>query len=137
MPDPSSEIEDIIQRKMQELKDEQKKSVDEDTGKPSALYFEFPGTFTTNLMDSRKFLQVGLGISAQSDDLINNVEAHQMALRTEVLGVISDFSEGDIEGASGRAKLADAIRNKINEKLISLENIGGVDKVHFTSFVLQ
>lgn len=137
MPDPSSEIEDIIQRKMQELKDEQKKSVDEDTGKPSALYFEFPGTFTSNLMDSRKFLQVGLGISAQSDDLINNVEAHQMALRTEVLGVISDFSEGDIEGASGRAKLADAIRNKINEKLISLENIGGVDKVHFTSFVLQ
>ena len=41
-------------------------------------YFEFPGTFTTNLMNSRKFLQVGLGVSTQYDDeVMVNVEAHQ------------------------------------------------------------
>ena len=33
-------------------------------------YFEFPGTFTTNLMNSRKFLQVGLGVSTQYDDKV-------------------------------------------------------------------
>ena len=38
-------------------------------------YFEFPGTFTTNLMNSRKFLQVGLGVSTQYDDTVMaNVE---------------------------------------------------------------
>ena len=33
-------------------------------------YFEFPGTFTTNLKQSRKFLQLGLGVSTQYDDTV-------------------------------------------------------------------
>ena len=41
-------------------------------------YFEFPGTFTTNLLNSRKFLQVGLGVSTQYDDTVMaNVEGRQ------------------------------------------------------------
>ena len=57
-------------------------------------YFEFPGTFTTNLRSSRKFLQVGLGVSTQYDDeVITNVEDHQLALRSEILNVMSEFTE--------------------------------------------
>jgi flagellar FliL protein len=101
-------------------------------------YFEFPGTFTTNLMNSRRFLQVGLGVSTQYDDTVmENVEAHQLALRSEILNAISEFSESDIAGKNGREQLAKALTVAINNKLLALEDFGGVTEVHYTSFVLQ
>ena len=147
-PDPSEEIEEIIERKMQER---EAAEVEADNATPSkqskdtpeeevfeTIYHEFPGTFTTNLAGSRKMLQVGVGVSTQYDDTVMmNVEAHQLALRSVILGVISDFSEDDVKGANGREKLAAALRDGINGKLEMLENFGGIEEVHFTSFVLQ
>ena len=149
-PDPSEEIEQIIDRKMAEA-DEQKAAEEKAAEGASKVaketpeiktfmttYFEFPGTFTTNLMNSRKFLQVGLGVSTQYDDTVmSNVEAHQLALRSEILNAMSEFSEADIQGKNGREELAKALTASINEKLIALEDFGGVQEVHFTSFVLQ
>jgi flagellar FliL protein len=149
-PDPSEEIEQIIERKMAEA-DEQKAAEEKAAEGNSKVaketpeiktfmttYFEFPGTFTTNLMNSRKFLQVGLGVSTQYDDTVmSNVEAHQLALRSEILNAMSEFSEADIQGKNGREELAKALTASINAKLIALEDFGGVQEVHFTSFVLQ
>ena len=149
-PDPSEEIEQIIERKMVEA--EEKKEADEKADEGEAkvaketpeidtfmtTYFEFPGTFTTNLMNSRRFLQVGLGVSTQYDDTVmENVEAHQLALRSEILNAISEFSESDIAGKNGREQLAKALTSAINNKLVALEDFGGVTEVHYTSFVLQ
>ena len=149
-PDPSEEIEQIIERKTTEA--EEKKAADEKAAEGETkvsketpevktfmtTYFEFPGTFTTNLMNSRKFLQVGLGVSTQYDDTVMaNVEAHQLALRSEILNAISEFSEADIQGKNGREQLAKALTTSINNKLIALEDFGGVSEVHLTSFVLQ
>ena len=149
-PDPSEEIEQIIERKMVEA--EEQKAADEKTDEGETkvaketpendtfmtTYFEFPGTFTTNLMNSRRFLQVGLGVSTQYDDTVMaNVEAHQLALRSEILNAISEFSESDIGGKNGREQLAKALTDAINNKLVALEDFGGVTEVHYTSFVLQ
>jgi len=147
-PDPSEEIEEIIERKMQEREAAQ---IEADNATPQkqskdtpeeevfeTIYHEFPGTFTTNLSGSRKMLQVGIGVSTQYDDTVMmNVEAHQLALRSVILGVISDFTEDNVKGATGRDTLAVALRDSINAKLEALENFGGVEEVHFTSFVLQ
>lgn len=148
-PDPSEEIEEIIERKMQE-REEAEAAADNETGPQKqskdtpeeevfeTIYHEFPGTFTTNLAGSRKMLQLGIGVSTQYDDtVIMNVEAHQLALRSIILGVISDFTEEDVKGANGREKLAGALREAINGKLEALESFGGIEEVHFTSFVLQ
>jgi flagellar FliL protein len=148
-PDPSEEIEEIIERKMQER--EEAEEVEADNSTPSkqskaapeeevfeTIYHEFAGTFTTNLAGSRKMLQVGIGVSTQYDDTVMvNVDSHQLALRSIILGVISDFSEEQVRGGEGRELLADALRDAINAKLEELENFGGVEDVHFTSFVLQ
>ena len=149
-PDPSEEIEQIIERKMVEA--EEKKEADEKAEEGEAkvaketpeidtfmtTYFEFPGTFTTNLMNSRRFLQVGLGVSTQYDDTVmENVEAHQLALRSEILNAISQFSESYIAVKNGREQLAKALTVAINNKLLALEDFGGVTEVHYTSFVLQ
>ena len=101
-------------------------------------YYEFPGSFTTNLMNSRKFLQISVGVSTQYDDrVMANVEAHQLALRSEILGTMSEFTEESIQGKAGRQALAASLQDAINSKLELLENFGGIDEVHFTSFVLQ
>ena len=149
-PDPSEEIEQIIERKMIEAEEEKaaeevaaegEQKVSKETPEVDTFmttYFEFPGTFTTNLMKSRRFLQVGLGVSTQYDDTVmGNVEAHQLALRSEILNAMSEFTEDAIQGKVGREALAKALTDSINAKLIALEGFGGVGEVHFTSFVLQ
>ena len=149
--DPSEEIESIIEKKMEQA--EAEKAAEEDLAADEAskvakeapeveafvtTYFEFPGTFTTNLMNSRKFVQVGIGISTQYDESVMvNVESHQLALRSEILNSMSEFSEQDVQGKAGRGLLAVALRDSINGKLMLLEGFGGIEEVHFTSFVLQ
>ena len=147
-PDPSEEIESIIEKKMAEAEREAEEEAalgNEKVAKELpeietfiTTYFEFPGTFTTNLKASRKFLQLGLGVSTQYDDeVITNVEDHQLALRSEILNVMSEFTEEDIQGKEGRENLARALADGINQKLMQLEDFGGIEEVHFTSFVLQ
>ena len=149
---PSAEIEQIIERKLKESGQlpEEDTEVAEDAEPalqkketPSVdtfvtSYFEFDGNFTSNLRDSRKFLQLGVGISTQYDEtVVANVELHQLALRSEILGTVSDFTEEDISGKEGRDRLAAKMVEAINAKLEILEGFGGIDSVHFTSFVLQ
>ena len=101
-------------------------------------YYEFPEAMTTNLAGSTRFLQVGLGISTQYDDqVIANVETHKLALRSDILAVMSNYSEADVAGKEGRDALADALRDALNERLTELEDFGGVEGVFFKSFVLQ
>ena len=103
-PDPSEEIEQIIERKMIEAEEEKaaeevaaegEQKVSKETPEVDTFmttYFEFPGTFTTNLMKSRRFLQIGLGVTTQNEEVMTNVEAHQLALRSEILNVMSEFT---------------------------------------------
>tara|TARA_B110000971_G_C19859192_1_gene430830 strand:+ start:205 stop:789 length:585 start_codon:yes stop_codon:yes gene_type:complete len=148
---PSEEIESIIEKKMEQA--EAERAAEEDSAADEAskvakeapdveafvtTYFEFPGTFTTNLMNSRRFVQVGIGVSTQYDESVMvNVESHQLALRSEILNSMSEFSEQDVQGKAGRVLLAVALRDSINGKLMLLEGFGGIEEVHFTSFVLQ
>ena len=150
-PDPSEEIDAIIERTKDEADAEKQAALEQAENlaekvakeKPEAetfvtTYFEFPGTFTTNLRSSRKFLQLGLGVSTQYDESVMlNIETHQLALRSEILNVKSEFTEEDIQGKVGRENLARALADGINEKMLKLEGFGGVEEVHFTSFVLQ
>ena len=150
-PDPSEEIDAIIERTKDEADAEKQAALEQAQNaaekvakeKPEAetfvtTYFEFPGTFTTNLRSSRKFLQLGLGVSTQYDESVMlNIETHQLALRSEILNVMSEFTEEDIQGKAGRESLAKALADGINEKMLKLEGFGGVEEVHFTSFVLQ
>jgi flagellar FliL protein len=101
-------------------------------------YYEFPGNLTTNLRGSRKFIQLGIAVSTQYDDTVMaNVDAHQLALRSEILTAMSAFSEDAIDGVQGRTNLAIAIRDAINAKLEQLEGFGGIEGVHFSNFVIQ
>ena len=150
-PDPSEEIDAIIEKTKEEAEADKQAALEEaqsaaekvakekpEVEKFITTYFEFPGTFTTNLRSSRRFLQLGLGVSTQYDnEVMANIEEHQLALRSEILNVMSEFTEDDIQGKAGREALAKALADGINEKMLKLEGFGGVENVLFTSFVLQ
>ena len=101
-------------------------------------YYEFPGNFTTNLRGSKQFLQITVGVSTQYDEeVMVNVESHQLALRGIILGVMSEYSQDDVAGRDGKQALADSIKDALNVFLEDKEGFGGVEGIHFTSFVLQ
>ena len=154
-PDPSAEVNQIIEGKEAEKK---KTEVDDKEGEEEGedgivkknvksipevdsyetTYFEFPGDFTTNLKGSRKFLQVSVGVSTQYDEKVMEVvDSHQLALRSEILSTISDFTEEDISGSNGKKKLSDRLIVVLNKKLESLDEFPGIEDVYFTAFILQ
>ena len=156
-PDPSAEVNQIIEGKETEKKekennkDKEEGEVDGEDGiikknvkaipevdSYETTYFEFPGDFTTNLKGSRKFLQVSVGVSTQYDEkVMETVDSHQLALRSEILATISDFTEEDISGSEGKKKLSDKLMIVLNDKLKSLKEFPGIEDVYFTAFILQ
>ena len=155
-PDPSAEVNQIIEGKEAEknkTKDVENKEGQEEgedgiikknvkavpeVDSYETTYFEFPGDFTTNLKGSRKFLQVSVGVSTQYDEqVIEVVDSHQLALRSEILSTISDFTEEDISGSDGKKKLSDRLMVVLNKKLESLDEFPGIEDVYFTAFILQ
>ena len=101
-------------------------------------YYEFPTPFTTNLKNSRKFIQAGLGIGTQYDaSVIENLKKHELAIRSEVLLILADQTEADLIGIENRKKVQDKIRDGINTILTERERFGGIENVFFTTLVMQ
>ena len=155
-PDPSAEVNQIIEGKEAEKKKTEnvENKEGEEEGEDGIIkknvkaipevdtyettYFEFPGDFTTNLKGSRKFLQVSVGVSTQYDEQVMEVvDSHQLALRSEILSTISDFTEDDISGSDGKKKLSERLMVVLNKKLESLDEFPGIEDVYFTAFILQ
>ena len=144
------ELELMIERSIVE-REEAKAAEEEANADPSKVakdapqeetfattYYEFAGTFTTNLEESRKMLQIGIAVSTQYDDTVmQNVEAHELGLRSAILNRIGSFTEQQIKGEAGRNMLTESLKEVLNKELEELEGFGGIEKVHFTSFVLQ
>ena len=155
-PDPSAEVNQIIEGKETEKKktEDTESKEGEEEGEDGIIkknvkaipevdsyettYFEFPGDFTTNLKGSRKFLQVSVGVSTQYDEKVMEVvDSHQLALRSEILSTISDFTEEDISGSEGKKNLSKRLIEVLNKKLESLDEFPGIEDVYFTAFILQ
>ena len=155
-PDPSAEVNQIIEGKETEKKDKEESSEKKEgeEGEEGVIrknvkevpevdtyettYFEFPGDFTTNLKGSRKFLQVSVGVSTQYDEKVMEVvDSHQLALRSEILSTISDFTEEEISGSDGKKKLSQRLMVVLNKKLEALNEFPGIEDVYFTAFILQ
>ncbi len=155
-PDPSAEVNQIIEgkeSKKSKTEDVQNKEGEEEgedgiikknvkaipeVDSYETTYFEFPGDFTTNLKGSRKFLQVSVGVSTQYDEKVMEVvDSHQLALRSEILSTISDFTEEDIAGSNGKKNLSERLIVVLNKKLESLDEFPGIEDVYFTAFILQ
>jgi flagellar FliL protein len=92
------------------------------------------GSFTVNLRDSAggRLLQMELSVEG-SGDTASQVEDREAQLRDAILMLASDYSFLELEGTEGRIRLRDEIHRRINVVLTPAK----VDRVYFTSFVVQ
>jgi flagellar protein FliL len=101
-------------------------------------YHEFERDLLANLTNSRKVMQVQMAFMTRYDDrVINNLKKHEFALRSAALDVMRQTTEAELEKPDFRKQLAEKLRIELNALLEKLEDFGGIEEVHFTSFVVQ
>ena len=113
------------------------------TGRPDprvfkTTYIPLEGNFTSNLRGGDNFVQIGLGLSTFYDEHVKeNVERNMMAIRSAIILTLSEADPVEITTLSGKEALKNALKDAINRVLTNREGFGGIDDVHFTSFVTQ
>lgn len=101
-------------------------------------YVEIDNSFTANLKDTGRFLQVRIAISTQGGaPVVEAVERHKVAIIAAVLAVLAETGEADIMAPGGREALTRKMRIAVNDVLQRKSGIAGVDEVFLVSFVLQ
>jgi flagellar FliL protein len=138
-------VDDAIQKTGQKASEKGQAEEAKPTGKPVpsreqyvTSYFEFPGNFTTNMRGSRRFVQMSIGLSTQFDKrVIENVQKHEVAIRSEVLAVLAEQGEADISGVENRRRIQNQIKDAINSVLMDRTEFGGIENVFITALVMQ
>lgn len=101
-------------------------------------YHRIEGAFTTNLKDSARFVQVELGVASRYDArVIERVQAHELPIRSAILGVLAQTPEETLSSPGGRVALQRRLRIAVNGVLTAKEGFGGVDDVYFAGLVVQ
>lgn len=101
-------------------------------------YFSFEEGFTSNLKDSTGLVQVTLAVSTTYDGrVLQWLKRHELAIRSAVLVELAATPEEDVFSVEGKQRLQDRLVKAINAVLTEQEGFGGVDQVHFRSFLVQ
>ncbi len=101
-------------------------------------YLEIDNSFTANLRDSGRFIQVRIAVSTHGGKpVIEALERHRLAVIAVVLDVLAQTGEAELNAPGGREALTRRIRMAINDLLQRKSGIAGIDDVYLTSFVMQ
>ena len=101
-------------------------------------YYPMTENFTSNLRDGGGFIQVGIGVSTYYDErVLQNLERHEMAVRSAVLMQLADLDPTDVATPQGKLALKVRLAKAVNDVLKEKEGFGGIDDVYFTGFVVQ
>jgi flagellar FliL protein len=101
-------------------------------------YYSFPEEFTSNLRNSGGMVQMSLAASTRHDGrVLMWLDEHKLAIRSRLLVEIANTDETDIYSPEGKARLQKRMIAAINDVLETNEGFGGVDNVHFRSFIVQ
>ena len=102
------------------------------------IYYSFAEDFTSNLRNSDSLVQVSLAASTRRDGrVVMWVKKHELAIRSEMLGVLAETPEEDVTTIDGKARLQKRLAAAINQVLKRTEGFGGVDAVYFKTLVVQ
>ena len=103
-----------------------------------ATYHTLEDNFTSNLRGGQAFVQIGIGVSTYYDErVIEHLDKHEMAIRSAILMTLSEADPIAIATSEGKEALRQQLKNAVNRVLTNKEGFGGIDEVHFTSFVTQ
>ena len=69
--------------------------------------------------------------------MIENVQKHEVAIRSEVLAVLAEQGEAEIAGVENRRRIQNQIKEAINRVLMERTEFGGIENVYITALVMQ
>lgn len=103
-----------------------------------ASYVALEDNFTVNLAGSGAYVQIGIALSTFYDErVVTAIETHKVAIRSTILMTLANQDPVTVNTPAGRLALQRSLRDAINHSLEQREGFGGIDEVHFTSFVTQ
>ncbi|MGA0978310.1 MAG: flagellar basal body-associated FliL family protein [Burkholderiaceae bacterium] len=109
-----------------------------DVTKFESRYKEMSRPLIANVSSSRKVMSVTVAIMTHYDDqVLNNMDKHEFALRSAALDVLRQVTEAEIDKPTFRIELAEKIRLAMNSVLERYEDFGGIEQVLFTEFIIQ
>lgn len=101
-------------------------------------YIELDKDLVANLSGSKRFMSVKVALMTRYDERVTtNIKKHEFALRSVALDAMRQTKEAEMDQADFRKRLAEKIRDEMNSTLQKLEDFGGIEEIHFTSFVVQ
>jgi flagellar FliL protein len=101
-------------------------------------YVEIDNAFTSNLVDTGRYLQLRISVSTKNGEaVVAAIEQHKPALISTVLSVLGELSEVDVADRAAKDKLRVRLKAAINQALAAKGVAGGIDEVFFTSLVVQ
>ena len=102
------------------------------------VYYSFEEPFTSNLKDSSGLVQVSIAASTRHDGrVIQWLSLHELAIRSAILVELANTPEEDAFTVEGKERLQRRLTVAMNRVLEENEGFGGVDAVHFRSFLVQ
>ncbi len=101
-------------------------------------YKQMDKELLSNLTGTRKVMQIQIAFMTSYDERVfKNVEKHEFAIRGALLDVMRQYTEADVNRPEFRKELAEKLKDEANRVLTQYEDFGGIDAVHFTSFIVQ
>ena len=101
-------------------------------------YVEIDNAFTSNLLDTGRYLQLRISVSTKAGEPVTNAIAlHKPALISTVLAVLGEQTETDVADRAAKDRLRVKLKLAINKMLKENGEAHGVEDVFFTSLVVQ
>ena len=110
----------------------------EEHAKAPVEYVEIDNAFTSNLVDTGRYLQVRIAASSDGGPAVGvAITAHKPAIVSAVLAVLGELGEPDVADRIAKDKLRAKIRAAINDVLSRKAGLAGVSEVFIVSLVIQ
>lgn len=101
-------------------------------------YVEIDTPFTTNLVDTGRYLQLRISVSTLAGKpVVDAIALHKPALVSAILAVLGDLGEADVANRETKDTLRQKLRDVINQTLRDRGVPGTIDEVFFVSLVIQ
>ena len=119
-------------------KPEKKKKESPEMVRFEYTYKQLEKELLSNLTGTRKVMQIQIAFMTSYDERVfKNVEKHEFAIRGALLDVMRQYTEADVNRPEFRKELAEKLKEEANKVLTQYEDFGGIDAIHFTSFIVQ
>jgi len=104
-----------------------------------AIYLNLRPDFIVNstAVGQRRYLQTNVAVMARDQAVIDAVNTHAPIIRSAIINLLADEDFMVLQTDAGKLALRDKMRTAIDATLAKEANVGGIEAVLFTSFVMQ